>query len=471
MSSSRTGRRARVRLATGLLVAWLLAGRTGQAADVPRSPATPPAGLAFRVGKIVAMDDGEHVFNDAVLLVKFSEEPPDPTAVYQHPVRRGTIEALGSVEQITIPTDYRVFELSEYWLLPGIVEAHNHSTAGGWNDLNDMVYQTNPGLDTRGVPQPDCEWTKMARTGGITTALMLPGSGTNLAGMGTIVKTGGHNPDEITVRTPGSLKVAQAGNPEWYFGGNGRSFMNWNMRQTLAKARAYHERWTAWEQSGKKGAAPELDPAWEPFRGVFRGDLPVTNHTQIYQVELNTLDMFATRMQLWTVTEHSCFDAWKTGPLVCALEAQAATQANEADATPLHRRGARGGMWTIQGPRQFHFDTTARRMIGNAHGWWKNGVRNLSLNTDAPVIPQQELPYQATMACWYGWLPYPALHSITSMTSKSIGIYDRVGSLEPGKQADLSVWTGDPLDPRSACLLTVVNGRVVYDGREGVRRF
>jgi len=469
MSSKWTGGRGRA--LAGLLGVLLAAAGIAHAGEAGKGAVPEPAGLAFRVGKIVALDDGEHVYNDAVLLVKFSAEPADAKAVSQHPVRRATIEALGPAAQVQIPANYRVFELPEYWLVPGIVEAHNHSTAGGWGDLNDMVYQTNPGLDTRGVPQPDCEWTKMARTGGVTTALMLPGSGTNLAGMGTIVKTGGHNPDEITMRTPGSLKVAQAGNPEWYFGGNGRSFMNWNTRQTMNKARAYCEEWTAWEQAGKKGPAPEFDPAWEPFRGVFRGDLPVTNHTQIYQVELNTLDMFATRMQLWTVTEHSSFDAWKTGPLVRALERQAETRTNEADATPFQRRGPVGGMWTIQGPREFHFDTTARRMIGNASGWWKNGVRNLAINTDAPVIPQQELTYQATMACWYGWLPYPALHGITSMTSKSIGIYDRVGSLEPGKQADLSVWTGDPLDPRSACLLTVVNGRVVYDGRTGVRRF
>ena len=65
----------------------------------------------------------------------------------------------------------------------------------------------------------------------------------------------------------------------------------------------------------------------------------------------------------------------------------------------------------------------------------------------------------------------PALRGITNINAKSIGVYDRVGSVEPRKQADLSIWTGDPLDPRSACLMTIIRGKVVYDGTKTLRRF
>ncbi len=439
-------------------------------------PSVPP--LALRVAKVVACDDANTVLNDAVVLV-----------------RDGKIERLGPAADVPVPDGYRVIELAEEWLLPGIVEAHNHSCAGGWGDLNDMVYQTNPGLDSRPIPRPNNDWVKRARMGGVTTALLLPGSGTNISGFGTIVSTGGRTPDEMIMVTPGSLKIAQAGNPEWYFGGNGRSFMNWNTRQTIEKARAYCESWAEYERqraqppageapgrgavvrtsasaappplptgAGPDGARqvpvpPPFDPIWHNFRGLFRGEYPATVHTQIYQVELATLDMFATKFDLWTVTEHSCFDAWRVGALARELESKAAAAGNPH------------GLWTIQGPRQYHFDRTARRMVGNANGWWKNGIRRLGINTDAPVVPQEELTYQAAMACWYGWLPYPATQAITCITAKSIGVYDRVGSVEPGKQADLSVWTGDPLDPRSACLLTIVRGRIEYDGRTGLRRF
>ena len=425
-------------------VSWAATSLSVSAADPTDAEIVAPAGLAFHVAKVVALDDADTVINDAVVLVK-----------------EGQIEAVGPADQVTIPAGYRVLHFPEHWLLPGIVDAHDHSAAGGWGDLNDMVYLTNPGLDSRAVPRADNTWVKRARTGGVTTVLMLPGSGTNLAGYGTVVHTGGKTPDEITIRSPGSLKVAQAGNPEWYFGGNGRMFMNWNTRQTIEKARAYCREWEAYENAAQgaqqPGAQPpQFDPIWDGFRGLFRGEYPVTVHTQIYQVVMTTLDMFADKFGLWTVTEHGCFDAWKVGPVVCRFE-------NDG---PRH-----AGVWTIQGPRQYHFDSTARRMIGNASGWWKNGVRRLGINTDAPVVPQEELTYQAAMACWYGWLPYPALRGITNITSKSIGVYDRLGSVEPRKQADLSIWTGDPLDPRSACLMTVVNGKIVYDGTQGMRRF
>ena len=417
------------------------------------------AGLAFRVGKVVAMDDQNTVVNDAVVLVK-----------------DGRIEAVGPTAKIAIPTSYRVLDFKDAWLVPGLVDAHDHAAAGTWSDLNDMVYLSNPGLDSRAGARPDNEWIKRARAGGVTTVMLLPGSGTNISGFGTVVNTGGKSPDGIIIRSPGSLKIAQAGNPEWYFGGNGRMFMNWNTRQTLEKARAYAAKWAAYDDAAKRSVAahdkaskgggdehatapssapgrPEFDPIWDGFRGLFNGTYPATVHTQIYQVVLTTIDMIDGHFKLWTVLDHSCFDAWKLGPLVSAAES------------------AGDNIWTICGPRGYHFDRNARRMVGFAAGWWKNGVRRVGINTDAPVIPQEELFYQAAMACYFGWLPYDALRGVTNIPAKAIGVYNQVGSVEPHKQADLTIWTGDPLDPRSACLMTVVDGKIVYDGTKSLRRF
>ena len=87
------------------------------------------------------------------------------------------------------------------------------------------------------------------------------------------------------------------------------------------------------------------------------------------------------------------------------------------------------------------------------------------------VVPQEELFLQATMAVRYG-LPWEAaIRALTIVPAEGIGIADRTGSLEPGKDADIVLWTGDPLDPRRYVELTMVNGKVAYDAAEGERRF
>lgn len=385
--------------------------------------------LAFKVNKVVSVDDKGTVINDAIVLVK-----------------DGKLEVVGAARDVKIPDGYEVHEFANAWITPGMVDCHDH-IAGSLGDLNDMVYQTNPGLNTRATIEPNNELIKQARTGGVTTVLLIPGSGTNMSGFGTVCKTAGDTPDEVILRSPGSLKIAQAGNPEWYMGGNNRSFMNWNTRQTLLKARAYHDGWTAYEK-GETKEKPEYDPIWDDFRGLFRREFPASVHTQIYQVVMTTIDMLRVKLGLWVVTDHSEFDGWKTAALV--LES---------------------GTQVVQGPRSYHFETTSRRMLGNANGWYKNGVTEFGINTDAPVVPQQELFLQAAMGCWYGWLPYNALRGVTAVPAKALGLYDRLGSIETGKDADFGVWTGDPIDPRSACLMTVVNGKIAYDSRKGARRF
>ncbi len=409
--------------ARNALLGLLLAGLSAAAV------ADEPAGMAFRVAKVVSMDRSETVHNDAIVLVQ-----------------GGRITQIGKPGEVTIPEGFTRHEHPEAWLVPGLIDCHNH-TAGTLSDLNDMIYQTNPGLNTRAAIEPENDNIKEARTGGVTSVLLIPGSGTNMSGFGTISKTGGKTPDEVIVRSPGSLKIAQSGNPEWYFGGNSRRFMNWNTRQTLLKAKAYHEAWEAFEQ-GETTVEPAHNPIFEDFRGLFRKEYPASVHTQAYQVLLTTVDMLSLQLGIWTVLDHCTFDAWKVGPIVAASDC-----------------------WTINGPRQYQFDRTAARMIGNASGWWKNGVRKLGINTDAPVVPQRELSYQATMACWYGWQPYPALKGVTSIPAEALGVYDRVGSIEAGKDADFGIWTGNPLDPRSACLKTIVDGKVVYDAAKSIRRF
>jgi len=391
-------------------------------ASASSAAAGEPQRLAFRVGKVITMDKQDRVLNNAVVLLS-----------------DGKIEKVGPADSLPVPEGYKLIEKPDHWLLPGIVEAHNHS-AGSMRDLHDYVYLTNPGLRTLEALEPESENNKRSRAGGVTTVLMLPGSGNNMSGFGTIAKLAGDNVNEMLIRAPGCIKIAQAGNPERYWYGVRRTFMYYNLRQTLQKALAYHREWERYEK-GESETKPEFDLFWHDLRPVFQRKVIALVHTQWYQVVMSTLHMLAKKLNIRTVLGHSTFEAYQTAPLVVE----------------------RGDVYVSNGPRQIHFDQRQRKIMGNAARWWQGGVRKLCINTDAPVVPQEEITLQAAMACYHGWKPYEALRGITRISAETLMLEDRVGSIEPGKDADLGLWTGDPIDPRNACELTVINGRIVYD--------
>jgi imidazolonepropionase-like amidohydrolase len=385
---------------------------------------------AYRVGKVLTMDTKKTVVNNAVVIVRDKK-----------------IESVGKASEVKIPDGAKVVEMEDCWLVPGFIDPHNH-TAGGLGDLNDMVYLTNPGLRTIDAVKPESDDVKQARAGGVTAALLIPGSGTNMSGFGTLVKFAGKSVDEMVVKAPGSLKIAQAGNPERYWYGVGRSFMNYNTRQTLTKALAYHQAWSDYE-SGKSKQKPEYNPVFDDFRGLFERKYIASVHTQIYQVVMTTIDMLAVKLKIRTVLDHSTFDAWKLARIV--------------------KETGEDNVWTICGPRAFFMDNTCRSMRGISASWYGNGLRHVGTNTDAPVIPEEQLPFQAAMGCYFGLPHYAALESVTRIPAEALMIDDRTGTIEKGKDADFGIWTGDPIDPRSSCRVTVINGNIVHDGREGSR--
>jgi len=385
---------------------------------------------AYRVGKVITMNEKDEVINNAVLIV-----------------RDGKVAQIGKASQVTIPEGAAVIEMLTCWLVPGFVELHNHS-AGASTDLHDYVYLTNPDLRTLESVNPGTENFKLARAGGVTTALLISGSGTNMSGLGTAIKFADGQMDDVVLKFPASIKIAQAGNPERYWFRVGRSFMNYNLRQTLQAARDYHQKWLDFE-SGKVKEQPLFDPIYDPFRGLFRGEFIASMHTQQYQVVMMTLMLVKGQFGIKTVLDHSTFDGYKNATLV--IEGQ--------------------DVITINGPRQLYFDGTQRRIFGNAHRWWQGGIPKLGINTDSPVIPQEELSYQAAMACYYGWKTYEAIRGLTRIGAEALLLEDRIGSLSPGMDADFCIWSGDPIDPRSTCWIAVIDGKVARDARNELRRF
>lgn len=363
-------------------------------------------------------------------------------------VEGGRIVAVGPASSLAVPAGAELIHEPEAWLVPGFVDLHTH-VAG--TDLNDGTHPINPDLDVLDQLVPGNELLLEGLAGGVTTALFIPGSATNLGGFGALVKSAGRDVDELVMRFPGAMKIAQAGNPERRSGeiGRGRLGMNWNIRRALQQGKDYHEAWTAFEE-GRTAVQPERVHRLETMRGLFRHEFPVLVHTQWMPVFQSTIRILKDEMGVDVVLSHATFDSYHNAPLV--IERQ----------LPVNL-----------GPRQYHVDYDTGKVVGLGQRYHELGVERLSLNTDSPVVHQEELSYQATMAVRMG-LPWDvALRALTLEPAEAVGVGDRVGSFDVGKDADLVLWTGDPLDPRSRVLVTISEGRVALDqrGPDAERKF
>ena len=383
---------------------------------------------AIRVGKVITCA-GEPIIDGVIL------------------VANGKIEAIGSFGTVNIPDGCEVDHHPDSFAMPGLVEAHSH--VGGTGDLNEMVYQTNPELRNWDQIIPHNSDLKVAIAGGVTTICFIPGSGTNMGGWGTLMKTGPGKLSDVILKAPGVLKIAQAGNPERTGGevGSGRMGMNHVIREQLMEGMLYVRQWDAYK-AGRIKEKPEVNLRLEYFKPLFHHEIPVVVHTQQYQVQQATLRILVDEFNLKIVIDHGTFDAFK-----------------------LSEEVIKRNIPVMAGPRGFWMDPENGQIRGIVAEYAKRGVIWLGVNTDAPVIPQEELFFQATMAVRYGWNEEKAIRGITIEPAKALMVDDRVGSLEKGKDADVVITTGSIIDPRNYVQQVYINGKSVYDIKKDRRRF
>ncbi len=416
-------------------------GKTIDSKPAAGAPGGP--GLAIHSSKVLTCAQaGPGVFNRGVVLV-----------------RDGLIEAVGSKAEIEVPADYESVDVGDNWLMPGMIELHSHqagSTSIFVNDINGTIYLTNPGLRASTAVVPDNEWVMRGLAGGVTSMLFIPGSATNIGGQGVLLKTGLGRYEENLISNPGSMKLAQAGNPErWGPLFPGRSFQNWHTRNTFERGIAYANNWIAYEAG--EGPKPLVDPQFEIFLHLVKGDVAVSAHTQIYQVELRTIMLVKRQLGIDVFVDHGTFDGWRVAPIA------------EAE-----------GVYAIVGPRTLDSPwspmvnwsgSNPERMQGIHAGYQELGHTKIGFNTDAhpSTINQEELSVQAAMAVHYGFddSEMQTVRGLTIIAAEAAGIDDRVGSLEVGKEADILVVNGHPADPRTVVERVWIEGQDVYDAREG----
>jgi len=123
------------------------------------------------------------------------------------------------------------------------------------------------------------------------------------------------------------------------------------------------------------------------------------------------------------------------------------------------------------GPRGFWNDPDTGHIRSIVVEQFKRGQEFIGVNTDSPVVPQEELFFQASMAVRYGLSEDVALRGLTIKAAEALMIDKRVGSILPGKDADLIVLTGPIVDPRNYVTMALIDGRIVYDVKVDRRRF
>lgn len=403
------------------------------AAQAFEAPGSDP-GMALHAAKVLTCaQEGAQTVDNATLLV-----------------RDGRIEAIGRRGEVEVPDGYVVHDLGERWLMPGMIDLHCH--IGGTFDINDGVFLANPELRASVAVIPNNPMLQRALASGVTSVLFIPGSATNVGGQGILFKTGHERFDDALVRLHGGLKIAQWGNPERWMIRPGKTFENYTIREILRRGKAYAERQAAF----RRGEGPEVahDAQLEIFDSIFNGSTPIAVHTQIYQVVLATIDIIAKEIGADVFIDHGTFDGYLAAEVATAHGVNAILGPRNVD---MPNRGIMN--WVGANPE---------RMQGVAAGYQDRGHPMIGFNTDSPVIPQEELSLQATMAARHGFRDdvLDTVRGLTIVPAVTAKIADRVGSLEVGKDADILVITGHPADPRTAVERIWIDGVPVYDAEE-----
>jgi len=414
------------------------------APEVARASRRQGRDFVLRAAKaLVVGAEGREVVDDAVVVV-----------------RDGKIDRIGPAREIEIPPGLEVVDCGRDWLCPGFIDLHCHIAGKSFlvNDINDMVFLTNPELRVSSAVEPENANLLRAVAGGVTSVLFIPGSGTNMGGQGVLLKTGFPTYEEMEIRNPGSLKLAQAGNPERWAVGVGRSLMNWNTRNTFQRGLAYAREYV--EERKRAGAdsfsRPERNIQWDAFPPLLERKTQVSTHTQMYQVVLMTLTMVRQEFGLDVYIDHGEFAGMRAAALAQEIGVPAILGPRELDGTIVPLCPGTDG-----------------KFVGIAAGYQQAGHKRIGFNTDSPIVPEEELPVQATMSVHYGFddSEMDSVRGLTIVPAMTAGIADRVGSLAPGKDADILVVTGDPIDPRNVVQRVFIEGETVYDEARDGRRW
>lgn len=358
----------------------------------------------------------------------------------------GKIAAIGS--GLTAPADAAVFDADGLEVYPGFVDAHTHIGLDGYGigyegcDYNEMNDIWTPQLRAIDGINPRDPSLGDARRAGVTCVCTGPGSANVLGGTFLAMKTVGDRVDNMVVRDPVAMKCAFGENPKRCYRDkcdSTRMSTAAFLRGALMQARDYGARKQA--ANGDVTKMPAYNQKLEALLPVLAREIPLKAHAHQANDIFTALRIareFNLRLTLEHVTEgHLIVDEL----------------AKEKD-VPM-----------AVGPSL----TFASKFELQNKSWATPGVLakagcHVSIITDNSVIPQQYLPLCAGMAIKAGMDPFDALKAITLNPAEHIGVADRVGSLEVGKDADVVITAGSPFEVMTLVKAVFIDGNRVDNG-------
>ncbi|MBK5252402.1 MAG: amidohydrolase [Peptostreptococcaceae bacterium] len=333
-------------------------------------------------------------------------------------------------------------------LYPGFIDAHSH--LGMWEDSigfegsdgNESVDPVTPHLRAIDGINPMDRTFEEARAGGITATATGPGSANVIGGQFAVIKTWGVCIDDMILKAPCAMKCALGENPKRTYNDREESPVTRMataamMRESFIKAKDYVEK-KKLAETDEDAEKPDFDFKMEALVEVVEKKIPIKVHAHRAD-DILTAIRIAKEFDLDMTIEH-CTE----GHLIVE-------QLKRENYAP------------IVGPslsERSKFEL--KNLTFKTPGILSNAGIKIAIMTDHPVIPIQYLPLCASLAVKAGMDRKEAMKAITINAAEIIGVGDRIGSIEEGKDADLVLWDRDPFDAHSEVLWTMIDGEIVY---------
>lgn len=365
------------------------------------------------------------------------------------PIERGYVRIQGNVivdvgnmSSLAPSDDEEILDVKGAWVMPGLIEAHAHIgiSEEKWgiigDDCNEDTNPVTPTLRAIDAVNPMDPAFHDAIAAGITSVMTGPGSANVVGGQFVFMKTHGRCVDDMIVKHPAAMKVAFGENPKTSYGDkeqlpSTRMATAALLRETLYEARQYI-------QNKENGTLQKEEFCMEPWVPVFKGEIPLKVHAHRAD-DILTAIRIAKEFELGITIDHGT-----EGHLI-------ADEIKES------------GFPVIVGT-----DLTSRSKLEVQNMNFKtNGILNdvgilIAITTDHPVALIQYLPLCAGLAVKHGLPVEEGLQAITINAARICRVDDRVGSLKKGKDADIAIFTGNPMEVFTETLYTIINGEIIY---------